>query len=145
MTKNPDVDALIRRLERAEESDHIGRLGFEAANAMKAQAAEIKNLKTTLKNIVDAWEALPGGRNYSVREVERWLIDDMKPAIDAARSRHSDTSPAVEQTASEPCGIADPSYHDCPNMKEDGGGFDGERYSCAVCGKSYYLDYEDMK
>lgn len=33
----------------------------------------------------------------------------------------------------------------CPNMKETGGGFEGERYRCEVCGESYYLDYEDMK
>ncbi|WP_259667247.1 hypothetical protein [Rhizobium lentis] len=45
----------------------------------------------------------------------------------------------------KPCGIADPSSRDCPNMKEVGGGMDGERYRCAVCGKSYYLDYEEMK
>ncbi|RWQ35486.1 MAG: hypothetical protein EOS20_18430 [Mesorhizobium sp.] len=44
-----------------------------------------------------------------------------------------------------PCGLADPSYRDCKNMKEVGGGFDGERYRCAVCGKGYFLDYEDMK
>lgn len=45
----------------------------------------------------------------------------------------------------QPCGLADPSYRDCPNMKEAGGGMEGERYRCAVCGKSYFLDYEEMK
>lgn len=33
----------------------------------------------------------------------------------------------------------------CPNMREVGGGFDGERYRCDVCDESYYLDYEEMK
>lgn len=33
----------------------------------------------------------------------------------------------------------------CPNMKEAGGGFSGERYRCEVCGESYFLDYEEMK
>lgn len=33
----------------------------------------------------------------------------------------------------------------CPNMEEVGGGLEGERYSCAVCGAHYYLDYEEMK
>ncbi|MDV4166228.1 hypothetical protein R1538_34830 [Rhizobium leguminosarum] len=47
--------------------------------------------------------------------------------------------------ADAPCGIADPSSRDCKNMKEVGGGMDGERYRCAVCGKGYYLDYEEMK
>ncbi|OCJ05278.1 hypothetical protein A6U87_14840 [Rhizobium sp. AC44/96] len=43
------------------------------------------------------------------------------------------------------CGITDPSARDCPNRKEAGGGMDGERYRCDVCGKGYFLDYEDMK
>lgn len=33
----------------------------------------------------------------------------------------------------------------CPNLKETGGGFEGEQYACEVCGLRYYLDYEDMK
>jgi hypothetical protein len=33
----------------------------------------------------------------------------------------------------------------CPNLKETGGGFEGERYRCEVCGESYFLDYEEMK
>ena len=49
------------------------------------------------------------------------------------------------QPVAWPCGIASPSYHDCPNMKDVGGGMDGERYWCAICSKGYYLDYEDMK
>lgn len=35
--------------------------------------------------------------------------------------------------------------HTCPNMKEVGGGMDGERYACEVCGAGYYLDYDDMR
>ena len=33
----------------------------------------------------------------------------------------------------------------CENMRETGGGFDGEQYECSVCGECYYLDYEEMK
>jgi hypothetical protein len=33
----------------------------------------------------------------------------------------------------------------CPNLKEDGGGMEGEWYRCTVCGKSYFLDYDDMR
>lgn len=59
------------------------------------------------------------------------------------------STPVVSQNAPDlegkPCMIADPSSRDCPNMKEVGGGMDGERYRCAVCGKGYYLDYEEMK
>lgn len=33
----------------------------------------------------------------------------------------------------------------CPNLYEAYGGFEGERWKCDVCGKSYWLDYEEMK
>jgi hypothetical protein len=33
----------------------------------------------------------------------------------------------------------------CPNMKETGGGFDGEQYHCDVCGAAVYLDYDEMR
>lgn len=42
-----------------------------------------------LNEIVDAWEALAGGREQGVREVERWLANDMKPAIDRIRAHLS--------------------------------------------------------
>lgn len=51
----------------------------------------------------------------------------------------------MKSTGQQPCDIPSPSYRDCPNMKEVGGGMEGERYRCAVCGKGYFLDYEDMK
>jgi len=78
----------------------------DAAKLIRAQAAEIDRLnyelidiaggaarwerraldaEAKLKAIVDAWEVLPGGKNYYIREIEEWLINDMKPAIDKAR------------------------------------------------------------
>lgn len=33
----------------------------------------------------------------------------------------------------------------CPNIKETGGGMDGEWWSCELCGERYYLDYDDMR
>lgn len=38
-----------------------------------------------LHAIVDAWEALPGGRQVRNRDVEQWLAEDMGPAINAIR------------------------------------------------------------
>lgn len=38
-----------------------------------------------LNAMVDAWEALPGGRQVRNRDVEEWLSDDMAPAINAIR------------------------------------------------------------
>lgn len=45
------------------------------------------------------------------------------------------------------CGIRDGrgASWDCPHLKEVGGGFEGERYKCEVCGEYFYLDYEEMK
>jgi hypothetical protein len=36
-------------------------------------------------------------------------------------------------------------WTECPNMKETGGDMDCERYSCAVCKKSYTLYYDEMR
>lgn len=47
--------------------------------------------------------------------------------------------------AAPPCGLERPSERTCPNMKEVGGGMDGERYHCAVCQKGYFLDYDEMR
>ena len=33
----------------------------------------------------------------------------------------------------------------CPHLEETGGGFEGERYDCKVCGEHYFLDYVDMR
>ena len=39
------------------------------------------------KAVVDAWGSLEGGRRYSAKDIERWLINDMKPAIDMLRKK----------------------------------------------------------
>jgi hypothetical protein len=53
--------------------------------------------------------------------------------------------PAIHNPPPVSCGLVSPSAADCTNMKEYGGGMDGERYHCDVCNKGYFLDYEDMK
>lgn len=68
-----------------------------------------------------------------------WTKVEAIRAKQAAKPKHS---PLPGPSA---CSIADPSTRDCQNMKEVGGGMDGERYRCDVCGKGYFLDYEDMK
>jgi hypothetical protein len=42
-------------------------------------------VEEALRNIIEAWEALPGGRPHADIAVERWLRREMKPAIDRAR------------------------------------------------------------
>lgn len=39
-----------------------------------------------LNELIDAWEALPGGRHYSVSRVSAWLEHDMTNAINKARA-----------------------------------------------------------
>lgn len=41
--------------------------------------------KKALKDIIDAWEALPGNHVYTADEIEDWLSKDMKPVINKAR------------------------------------------------------------
>lgn len=78
--------------------------------------------------------------------LESMLINTDANAVERARSRHyakmirDGSSPSIGR-----CGLPDPSARDCANMKEVGGGMDGERYHCSVCGKGYYLDYDEMK
>jgi len=48
------------------------------------------NATDIMKRVVKAWETLPGDSLYSGAELERWLADDMKPAIDMARKQLRD-------------------------------------------------------
>lgn len=68
-----------------------------------------------------------------------WTKIEAIRAKQAAKPKHS---PLPGPTV---CGLPDPTTRDCPNMQEVGGGMDGERYRCAVCGKGYFLDYEEMR
>ncbi len=44
-------------------------------------------MRAALHRLVDAWESLPGGSNRSALQVQAWLIETMKPAIDNARRK----------------------------------------------------------
>jgi hypothetical protein len=41
--------------------------------------------RVALLRVVEAWEALPGGKSYSAWEIETWLKEKMAPAINKAR------------------------------------------------------------
>jgi len=43
-------------------------------------------LKETLTDIVKSWESLEGNKSYKPKEIENWLITQMKPSIDKART-----------------------------------------------------------
>lgn len=39
-----------------------------------------------LEDLIKAWESLPGNAEYPPRIIEKWLVQDMTPAIMKARS-----------------------------------------------------------
>jgi hypothetical protein len=43
-------------------------------------------LEDVINDVINAWEALPGGTNYSPTQIAQWLSDDMAPAIQRARN-----------------------------------------------------------
>lgn len=43
--------------------------------------------------LIDAWEALPGGRDYKAWEIVLWLRDHMTPAIGEARKHLGRATP----------------------------------------------------
>lgn len=51
----------------------------------KALEAKVTQLNNLLDQTIKAWEALPGGRNHKVADVQEWLVSDMKPMIDKLR------------------------------------------------------------
>ena len=42
-------------------------------------------MKKEVKNLIKAWESLEGDKNYTPKEIQKWLIEEMKPAIDKLR------------------------------------------------------------
>ena len=40
-----------------------------------------------LRDVLAAWDALPGGRRHDKADVERWLAEEMAPAIARIRER----------------------------------------------------------
>lgn len=60
--------------------------GWMRKEVNRAAGASIPMIVTeALRNLISAWEKLPPG-NYRPHEVQRWLKEDMKPAVDEARA-----------------------------------------------------------
>lgn len=53
--------------------------------------------------------------------------------------------PFSDENPRKPGDFGQGRWTQCPNIESTYDGFDGERYGCKVCGKSYFLDYDDMK
>lgn len=44
-------------------------------------------MKKEVLNLIRAWESLNGCKNYTPTEIQFWLMDEMKPAMDALRKK----------------------------------------------------------
>lgn len=88
-----DVDFVCKRIREMRERQHEAmhrairaeREAKSAASNIAALEARVKELEEANKATVAAWEVLSEGQQ-SVRAVEKWLSDDMKPAIDGLRT-----------------------------------------------------------
>ena len=111
--------------------EHAERFTNEAGNEIKLVAWRSAKDPMSIRYI------LQGPRSSTTQQMTPMETERLIRQLQAALG--------PEQAVPSPCGIASPSYHDCQNMKEVGGGMDGERYWCAICSKGFYLDYEEMK
>lgn len=69
---------------------HIARC---SPDNMTTLLADRNALLKALSKTISAWEALPGG-DYAPSVVAKWLLDTMKPQIDALRAALHDQAPA---------------------------------------------------
>lgn len=44
-----------------------------------------EKVERALTLVIKAWDSLEGGRHYSPKQIERWLVDKMSPAMSRAR------------------------------------------------------------
>lgn len=98
MEKHEDLLSTIASLRRgaAIDADEIARLRQEIARLRETNAyraveraataeSRVASLEATLQQLVSAWEVLPGG-HYSTEIIQKWLVEQMKPAIDKVRA-----------------------------------------------------------
>lgn len=43
------------------------------------------NIVKEAQDVIKAWESLPGNKNYTPKEIQKWLVENMSPAINALR------------------------------------------------------------
>ena len=130
----------LRELEKASGVSNALISQIETGKVRDPGFTTVVRLADALGLSLDRCAANERGKLGILRKHGVW-----KPEVPDAKPSPLPTPASAERETPKPCGLADPSAQDCPNMKEAGGGFEGERYRCEVCGKGYFLDYEDMK
>lgn len=72
----------INTKDALELADRMDRFAQTYLRHKNSSDAAVEDLTTIINYTIDAWESTPAG-NTTTRGIERWLIDRMKPAIDA--------------------------------------------------------------
>jgi hypothetical protein len=67
---------------RAKVAGYFGMSAEEQAAALD----EIDQLRAALRELVEAWESLPGPKRYSYERIQGWLVHDMAPMVKRARA-----------------------------------------------------------
>lgn len=47
--------------------------------------SRLSKLEKAARDVVNAWESLPGDRRYPANEISAWLVDHMAPAVNGVR------------------------------------------------------------
>jgi hypothetical protein len=63
-----------------------GQRAEQALMRVVSKEAEMRLLKRAIFETIQAWEALPGGRDYKVQDVEKWLNSTMVDHINKLRA-----------------------------------------------------------
>jgi hypothetical protein len=94
VVEREDLETVVAIANRNEQSEAGDRLAVQLSSAPRLSVIDSR-LRHALQNLVTAWEAtMPG--DTTVAEIQRWLVDDMKPAIDDARAALSAITSPVQ-------------------------------------------------
>ena len=58
----------------------------DLSTRLKQDVNRWRMIELVAGQLIDAWDVLPGGRDYKAEVIARWLSADMAPAIDNMRT-----------------------------------------------------------
>lgn len=64
--------------------DYFRQKGWKAV--VVTEPMQMSEVERALRDLIKAWETLPGPRHYSPDEIQQWLRGSMSPAINNART-----------------------------------------------------------
>jgi hypothetical protein len=78
-------DNEILLIQARADRDEARQALHDARHEIERLRAEVEIWRGRTLGIIKAWETLPGPKNYTGGDIQRWLAGHMKRAIDAAR------------------------------------------------------------